>query len=143
MQSVCIAGDDVEPASKRPRSTPKPGSKLQPNVPFKVAAGQEFLRKQLEAMDQSMDLRQAKLSANNMAVAAYESEVRLYQQKVKQQEKKNDRLMAVYKRQREDVARSGKTPTPAPCFNPHDCVVLRAARTYLSGAELWGHVVTE
>ena len=97
MQSVCLAGDDAEPASKKPRSTPKPGPKLQPNVAPKVAAGQEFLRKQLEAMHQTMDLRQAKLSANNMAVAAYKSEVRVYQQKFKQREKKNDRLMAVYR----------------------------------------------
>ena len=110
-------GDAGEPAAKKPHNTPKPGPKLQPNLPPKLAAGQNFLRSQLDAMDQRMDSRQAKVSANNMAMAAYKTAVKMYQQKQQLQDKHNDRLMTMYKMQLDDAVRRGKSPPPAPAFD--------------------------
>ena len=45
---LCIAGDDGEPSAKKLRTDPKPNKKLHPILPPKQAAGQEFLRQQLQ-----------------------------------------------------------------------------------------------
>ena len=105
-----IAGSHWEPSAKKARTNPTPGEKRQPTLPPKVAAGQAFLREQLQEMSNTHARVSAKNTESANARAIYKQECAMYQAECRRQEKHNDRVLDMYRLSSANAERCGLPP---------------------------------
>lgn len=102
-----LTGDDGEPSAKKLRTDPKPNKKLHPILPPKQAAGQEFLRQQLQDLGNTQAVLSARTTQAANGCAIYKQKCAIYHSDVKRQDKHNDRLLQLHKINNENAARAG------------------------------------